>query len=83
MVLANSVIKGSYYQNYNFEYVFNLFCVDALLESLSSSFSFTCPEKKFTELCLTKRSRANHDCFIYFVKTLKKFLLEFNLRHNS
>ena len=72
VVFAN--FKGSYCQIYNFGCIFNLFCVDALLESPCSSLVIYTSREKFTELCLTKRSRGSHDCFIYFMKTLKKFL---------
>ena len=72
VVFAN--FKGSYCQIYNFGRIFNLFCVEALLESPCSSLVIYTSREKFTELCLTKRSRGSHDCFIYFMKTLKKFL---------
>ena len=72
VVLAN--FKGSYCHIFNFGCIFNLFCVDALLESPCSSLFIYTSREKFTELYLTKRSRGSHDCFIYFVKTLKKFL---------
>ena len=72
VVFAN--FKGSYCQIYNFGCIFNLFCVDALLQSPCSSLVIYTSREKFTELCLTKRSRGSHDCFIYLMKTLKKFL---------
>ena len=72
MVLANSVIKGSYCQIYNFGCIFNLFCVDASLESPGSSLFIYMSKEKLMELCLTKRSRTNHDCFIRFCEDIKK-----------